>query len=69
MCSYLYSSKTHLGKVRYAQEKAYGVQNVGLATTIQPSDGIEKRVKTADFSPLGVRLEPIQYNLLNEHLR
>ena len=59
---------SHLGEVRDAQEKANGVQYVWFATPIEPSDGVEERVKTIDLRPLRVGLEPVKDYLLYVHV-
>lgn len=58
----------HLAEVGDTKEKANGVQDVGLARAIKPSDGIEERVKAIDFSALAVALEAINYHRLDIHL-
>ena len=57
----------HLVQVGDSQQEADGVQDVGLATAVQSSDGIELGVKPTDDCALCIGLEPVQNQLLDEH--
>lgn len=55
-------------EIRYAQEKTYRVQNIGLAAAVQSGDGVEQRVKAVNLRPLCVGLEPFDNDRLDVHL-
>lgn len=52
----------YLTQVGDTEEKANGIQDVGLSRTIKPCDGIEEWVKAIDFSALAIALEAINYH-------
>lgn len=58
---------TDLLQIGDAQDEANGVEDVGLAGAIEPSDGVEVRVKPRNHSPRRIRLEPFQAYLLYVH--
>lgn len=49
-------------EVRNAQKETNGVQNIGLAASVQSRDGVEQRVEAIDLRPLRVRFEPFNNN-------
>lgn len=57
-----------LRQVGDSQHEAYCVQDVGLSTAIEASDGIEERVEIWHSYSRGVGLEAIESNLLYIHL-
>lgn len=59
--------QTYVTEIRYSQKEAYGVQNVGLAAAVEPSDGVEERVEAVDLRPLCVGFEPFNDNRLDVH--
>lgn len=59
---------TDLRQVGDSQHKADGVQNVGLPTAIETSDGVEERIKIGHGHSRGVRLEAVESNLFYIHL-
>lgn len=58
---------SHLGQVLDTQNKTDGVQDIGLAATIQARDCIERLVKIGERHPLGIRLEALNGNLADIH--
>lgn len=50
-----------------AEKKTNWIQNVRLSTAIQTRYGVEKRIKAADFCPLGVGLEAVDNDRLDMH--
>ena len=53
---------------RNAHHEAYCVEYVRFPGAVQSIDGIELAVKLPDQSFRGIRLEPINYDLLNVHI-
>mmetsp|Transcript_26556 Transcript_26556/g.47063 ORF Transcript_26556/g.47063 Transcript_26556/m.47063 type:complete len:265 (+) Transcript_26556:3148-3942(+) len=58
----------NLSEIGDAENKANGVQDVGLATAIQASDCIELLVKRPNIGSCGVGFEAISDELLDVHL-
>ena len=56
-----------LRKVGDAKHKADGVQDIGLATAIEPRDGIEEWVKVWDIYARCIGLEALEGDLLYIH--
>jgi len=52
-----------------AEDEADGIEDVGLAGTVQAGDGVEERVKARNHGAGRVGLEPFQANLLDIHRR
>jgi len=51
-----------MAQISDAKEETNSIQNVGFATTIQASDGIEHGIKAVNFRPLAVGFESIDYH-------
>ena len=60
-------TNTHLTQIADAQNKANSIKNVTLARAIQASNCVELRIKAAYDRALGVALEPIDNDFLDEH--
>jgi hypothetical protein len=58
----------YLTEICDAEHEADGVEDVGLAGTVEPGDGVEQRVEPRHHSPSRVRLEPLESYLLDVHL-
>jgi hypothetical protein len=65
---FLQIASSDLLKVRDAENKAYGVENVGLPGSIQASDGIEERVEGRDDGTRSIGFEAFQRDLLDVHV-
>lgn len=50
-----------------AEDEADGIEDVGLAGTVQAGDGVEERVKARNHGAGRVGFEPFQTNLLDVH--
>jgi hypothetical protein len=61
-------ASSDLLKVRDAEDKAYGVEDVGLPGSIQASDGIEERVEGRDDGTRSIGFEAFQRDLLDVHV-
>jgi hypothetical protein len=57
----------YLVQVLDTQNETYCVQNVGLACSVQPRDGVETLIKAINFYTLGVRLKAVDSHALDEH--
>lgn len=60
-------ARAHGRQVGDAEDEADGVQDIGLAAAVEPRDGVEAWVEAADVCADGVRLEPIDDQLLYTH--
>ena len=54
-------------EIGYAKNKANSVEDVGLARSIETSDGVKVGVKVRDNGARGVGLKAIKDYLLNPH--
>jgi len=52
--------RTHLCHIRDPKHETYGVEDVGLARSIETRDGIERRIPSRNLSAYRVRLESCQ---------
>lgn len=50
-----------------AEDEADGIEDVGLAGTVQAGDGVEERVEARNHGAGRVGFEPFQTNLLDVH--
>lgn len=58
----------YLWQIGNAQQKAYRVQDVGLAAAVEPGDGVERQIKPIYLRPLSIGLEAVQDDRLDIHL-
>lgn len=61
------ATRVYLSKIVDAEDKADGVQNVGLARPVESGDGIELGVPFGYDRAGGVRLEALQHQLFDVH--
>ena len=64
---FLKIAHAHLTEIRNAQNKADGVKDITLASSVEACDSIELRIEAGDNRPLGIRFEPIDYYLVDIH--
>ncbi len=60
-------TKACLRQVCDAQHKTDGVQNVGLATAVEPGDGIKEGIKVGNIDTRRIGLEALERDLLYIH--
>jgi hypothetical protein len=58
----------YLAQTGNAKHKADGVENVGLATSIQTRDGVEIGIEARDDGAIGVRLEAVEDDFFDVHV-
>ena len=63
----LHIRRPHRAQVGQTQHEANGIQDIALATSIEPSDGIETRIESPNMRAHGVTFEPVDDELLNAH--
>lgn len=59
--------RARLAEIGDAEHEADGVQDIGLAATIQTGDGVEVRVEVGHDHSVGVRFEALDCYLLDIH--